>query len=88
MSEHRHDDVISDYDGQKASDVIRVFKHVMELPQFKEADESEYVLFIDCGKQFRFSEFNHFLFNYLAEKDKCVSLNFFAEKYGQFEFFV
>jgi hypothetical protein len=79
-------DVISDYERQKATDVIRVFKHLMELPEFKQVDEPYYALFIDCGKQFRCSEINHFLFNELTEKGKCVNLNFFAEKHGWFEF--
>jgi hypothetical protein len=76
-------DVISDYDGQKASDVIRIFRYVMQLPEFKQVDQKNYVIWADCGRQFRCAEFNYFLFNELAEKNKLVSLNFFAEKHGK-----
>jgi hypothetical protein len=75
-------DVISDHEGQTASDMIRAFKHVMELPSFKNVDESEYLIWTDCGKQFRSSEFLYFLFNDLAEKNKRVNLNYFVEKHG------
>jgi hypothetical protein len=76
-------DVISDYDGQEASDLIRVFRHVMNLPQYKKVDEPYYIIWTDCGKQFRCAEFMYFLFNDLASKKKCVNLNFFAEKHGK-----
>jgi hypothetical protein len=77
-------DVISDYDGTKAYDMIRTFKHVMNLPQFSNIskDIDSYVIWSDCGTQFRSSEFIYFLFDELANQNIAVNLNFFAEKHG------
>ncbi len=79
-------DVISDYEGQTANDLIRCFNHVMEMDEFKDVDQDHWIVWTDCGKSFRCAEFIYFLFNDLANKRKSVNLNFFAEKHGNFEF--
>jgi hypothetical protein len=76
-------DVISDYDGQKATDVIKIFKHIMTTPEFIQVDQASYVVWVDCGKQFRSKEFLYFCANSLARQGKSVSLNFFCEKHGK-----
>jgi hypothetical protein len=76
-------DVISDYDGTKAPDVIKIFKHIMTLPQFIEVDQASYVVWVDCGSQFRSGEFLYFCANSLAQQGKSVTLNYFAEKHGK-----
>jgi hypothetical protein len=75
-------DIISDYHGQEAIDVIIIFEHILTRPEFQMVDEIDYIIWTDCGKQFRCAEFIFFLFNTLAEKGKRISLNFFAEKHG------
>jgi hypothetical protein len=79
----RNIDVISDFEGSKAADLIRLFRHVMSLDFFKQVDQNEYVIWTDCGKQFRSAEFFYFLFDELKAKGKKVDLNFFAEKHGK-----
>ena len=76
-------DVISDYDGSTANDLIRTFKFIMQLEEFKKIDQKNYILWSDCGTQFRCAEFNYFLFNELPQKGKVVNLNFFCEKHGK-----
>lgn len=65
-------DIISDYQGQTAFDLIRAFKFVMELQIFKDLDKENYVIWTDCGTNFRSAEFIYFLFNYLAEKGSVL----------------
>lgn len=76
-------DVISDDLRADAYMLILMFRHVMELDIFKQIDRPNYVIWTDCGKQFRCKEFFHFLFVELASKGKSVELNFFGEKHGE-----
>lgn len=79
-------DVISDYEGETASDLIRIFRHVMNLEEFKKVEQKNFIIWVDCGRQFRSSEFIYFCFNELAEKGFNVNLNYFGEKHGMYEF--
>ena len=79
-------DVVTDYEGMTATDLIRIFKHVMSLPEFKQIDQDNYIVWTDCGTQFRCGEFIYFLMNELALQNKSVNLNFFAEKHGIINF--
>jgi hypothetical protein len=79
-------DIISDHPGQTAYDLIRIFRFLMEQPLFKAIDKENYVIWTDCGSQFRSAEFIYFLFNELAEKEKAVNLNYFCEKHGNLRF--
>ena len=76
-------DLVSDYDGSTAGDLIRCFKFLMDLEEFKNVDEENYIIWSDCGSQFRCAEFNYFLFNDLTLKSKCVNMYLFAEKHGK-----
>ncbi len=76
-------DIITDYEGQDAGDVTRIFKHVMLLPEFIEIDQPEFKVWSDSGSQFRCKEFVYFCTNYLARQNKSVTLNFFAERHGK-----
>ena len=62
-------DLISDYEGSTAQDVINNFKFVMSLDIFKEHDENSYIVWADCGTQLRCAEFNYFLFDELARHE-------------------
>jgi hypothetical protein len=75
-------DVITDYEKQECGDVTRIIRHVMTLPVWKEIDQDNYIIWSDCGTQFRSQEFYYFCFNYLAKQGKCVTLNYFCEKHG------
>lgn len=77
-------DVVTDYEGMTSSDLIRIFKHIMNLNEFKKIDQDNYIIWTDCGTQFRSSEFIYFLMNELPMVNKSVNLNFFAEKHGIF----
>jgi hypothetical protein len=77
-------DIISDYTTANASiDAIIQFEHIMQLPAFQEVDENEWVVFTDCGRQFRCAEFIYFLFNTMSKRGKLVNLNFHAEAHGK-----
>lgn len=75
-------DIVSDYKGNKSYDIRRIFRHLMELPEFKAIDKDYWIIWSDCGSNFRNKEMNYFYFTELAEKNKCVNLNFFVEKHG------
>lgn len=75
-------DIISDDLRADAFMLKLMFRYVMSLDLFKEIDQPTYVIWTDCGKQFRCQEFYHFLFVELANEGKNVELNFFAEKHG------
>ena len=80
-------DIISDYEGTTSYYVIRSFKFLMQMPCFKAIDQFNYIIWTDCGSQFRSAEFLNFLFNEetnLENKlNKNVCLNFFVEKHGK-----
>ncbi len=77
-------DVISDYTTANVSiDAIIQFEHVMKMPAFQEVDENEWVVFVDCRKQFRCAEFIYFLFNTICKRGKVVNINFHAEQHGK-----
>jgi hypothetical protein len=85
-------DVITDYDGQKSVDVIRVFDFIMEQSIFEEIkikifgndQYQNYIIWSDCGPQLRSKEILYYYFNTLRERKILVSLNYFAEKHGNF----
>ena len=87
--EHQHSillkniDVLSDYMGTEALDFVRVFRHVRTMPCFQELDQNEYVIWTDCGSQFRCKEFAHYCFKELANEGIRVNLNFLCEKHGK-----
>ena len=78
-------DLISDYEGSTAQDVIKNFKFVMNLPRFKAITKNinEYIIWADCGTQLRCAEFNYFLFDELALQGISVNMNWFAPKHGK-----
>ncbi len=76
-------DVITDIETQDSGDVAAIFRYVMTLPFFIEVDQPNWVLYSDCGSNFRSAEFLYFCTNYLAQKGKCVSLNVLVEKHGE-----
>ena len=78
-------DLISDYEGSTAQDVIKNFKYIMNLPEFKEIAKgiNEFIIWADCGTQLRCAEFNYFLFDELALQGISISMNWFAPKHGK-----
>ena len=81
---NRYDfDLISDYEGSTAQDVIKNFKYIISLKNFQEIDENDYIVWADCGTQLRCAEFNFFLFDELARYGKSVSMNWWCEKHGK-----
>ena len=84
-------DIISDYEGSTAGDLKRCFRFLMQLERFKKVSEEifteerdpQWIIWSDCGTQFRCAEFNYFLFNELADQGISVSMNWFAEKHGK-----
>ena len=76
-------DIISDHEGSTAGDLKRCFKFLMKLDIFKKIQKKNWIIWSDCGTQFRCAEFNYFLFNELADQGISVSMNWFAEKHGK-----
>ena len=76
-------DIISDYEGSTAQDLIRCFRFLRQLDEFKNIDQSSYIIWSDCGTQFRCAEFNYYLFCELAKEKISVNMNWFAEKHGK-----
>jgi hypothetical protein len=76
-------DLISDNTSMGSIDTIIQFEHIMKMPAFQEVDENEWVVFTDCGRQFRCAEFIYFLFNTMSKRGKLVNLNFHAEAHGK-----
>ena len=79
----KNKDVVSDFEGMKSIDTIRLFKFVMGLKEFKAVQKPNFIIWMDCGTQFRSAEFTHFLFNELADLGICVNLNFFVKYIGK-----
>ena len=75
-------DLIGDF-VQDAFSVIRAFRLMRNQEFFKKIDKKNYIIWSDCGKHFRCSEFMHFLMKELAELKINVNLNFFSESHGK-----
>ena len=49
-------DIISDFDGSSAIDLIRAFKFLMSLDSFKSIEKNNIIIWSDSGTQFRCQE--------------------------------
>lgn len=50
---------------------------------FKKINKTKYIIWTDCGTDFRCSEFSYFLFRELLLENIFVKWNFFVEKHGK-----
>jgi hypothetical protein len=60
-------DIISTDLNQDASAAVRGFRFLREQSFFKEIEKNEYIVWADCGKHFRNSEFVGYLLLELAD---------------------
>jgi hypothetical protein len=78
-------DIISDEILQDCSAVIRGFEHLRNHAIFDKFKHiKNYVIWSDCGTQFRCKEMNYYYFTKLANDGICVNMNYFGEKHGKF----
>jgi hypothetical protein len=76
-------DLVTDYAGQTSSDIKRIFRHVMTMPQFREIDQPNWIIWSNTGSNFCSKEMVYFYFNELATNGKSVNLNYLVEKHGR-----
>lgn len=79
-------DIVSDHLEQDAYAVIRAYEYLQNLDFFQERFNNirKFLIWSDCGTQFRCKELNYYYFTTLAEKGISVNLNYFGEKHGKF----
>ncbi|CAF0988080.1 unnamed protein product [Brachionus calyciflorus] len=77
-------DLISSFqENESALDVIRGFRFLRELEEFKTVETNKYLVWTDTGTHFRWAELIYYLFKELADEKIQVCLNFFCEKHGK-----
>jgi hypothetical protein len=78
-------DILSDCLEQDANAVIRSYEFIRKLDIFKRFERiRNYIIWSDCGSQFRCKELNYYYFTTLAEEGISVNSNYFGEKHGKF----
>ena len=68
---------------QDAFSAVRAFRLLRKQDFFKAIDKKNYIVWSDCGKHFRCSEFISYLMEELAGSEIHVNLNFFGEAHGK-----
>ena len=74
--------IVGDF-KQDAFSVVRAFRLLRNQEYLKKVEKNNYIIWSDCGKHFRCSEFISFLMIELAQSNIHVNLNFFGESHGK-----
>ena len=80
-------DIIASDDCQEARAVVRGFRLLRMEPFFREIDQKEYIVWMDCGKHFRNNLLAGYLFKELAEEKILGKIIFFKIRYINYKFF-
>lgn len=76
-------DIVSNSLSTDAISLIQSFKYLKNMDFFKKINKTKYIIWTDCGTDFRCSEFSYFLFRELLLENIFVKWNFFVEKHGK-----